>query len=313
MIITVTANPAVDAVYGLGGGLAVGGLNRAKASAIFAGGKGINVSRAVIAEGGSENVRTFCLVGGYVGHLLCDKLSGEGIAVCGIPTECETRMNVCAVSPDGDACEINAPGGPVTMAELDALADAVLDAASVGDTVILAGSVPAVSDGDGTKYWASLIPRLKGKGCTVVLDCSGKALWEAVFGENPPDFIKPNFDELCELFDIDQEMLFEPFEPVPDPVETLFEAAEDASRTAAGHGVSVLATLGSHGSVFTSAENPSEHIRQMPVPVSRVSNIKGAGDTFLGVFVHRYFVEKNDIKSSLAAAAQAAADHVAGK
>jgi len=314
MIITVTANPAVDVVYGLGCGLDVGGLNRAVRSEIFAGGKGINVSRAVIAEAGaSDQVRTFALVGGYTGRLLTEKLRDEGINLMGISTLCETRMNVCAVSSDGDACEINAPGGPVTSAELDAFGEAVVNTASFGDTVILAGSIPLVSDGDGRDYWAALIPKLKGKGCTVILDCSGEAMRRAVFGENPPDFIKPNLDELCELLGIDTKALFKPSDNEHEGAETLFKTAENASSHLAERGISVLVTLGEQGSLFTDAKNPREHIRQNVVSVDRVTNIKGAGDTFLGTFAYHRFILQDDIKTSLSQSAKSAAYHVAGE
>lgn len=312
MIITVTANPAVDIVYGLSGVLDPFGLNRAKDSAIFAGGKGINVSRAILACGGGDCIATICLTGGNAGRLLTEKLAGEGIVINAIPTFCETRVNVCAVSSNGEACEINAPGGPVTSAELDAFSHVILHSASFGDTVILAGSLPVMSDGDGKDYWASMIPRLKEKGCTVILDCSGEALRRAVFGKTPPDYIKPNLNELCELLEIDTKGLLESVESEVDGKEILFKTAENASKTLAERGISVLVTLGSIGSVFTSAKNPTEHIRQNSVPVSRVTNIKGAGDTFLGTFAYHYFVQNCDVQSSLASAAQAAADHVAG-
>ena len=317
MIITVTANPAVDAVYGLGCGLAVGGLNRAVRSEIFAGGKGINVSRAVISAGGCDHVRTFALVGGYTGRLLTEKLGGEGIDLVGIPTSCETRMNVCAVSQNGDACEINAPGGPVTSRELAALTEAVVECAGAGDTVILAGSIPTCADGDSVGYWASLIPPLKAKGCAVILDCSGEGLKRAVMGDCPPDMIKPNLDELCELCRIDTDSLSVSDESKPEgaekTAENVFETAETASEELAARGISVLATLGSLGAVFTSSDDPKMHIRQKSTPVPHVANVKGAGDTYLGTFTYHRFIQNEDIQTSLSKAAQSAADHVAGK
>lgn len=317
MIITVTANPAVDVVYGLGNVLAVGGLNRAVRSEIFAGGKGINVSRAVITAGGCDRVRTFALVGGYTGRLLTDILGGEGIDLMGIPTECETRMNVCAVSPDGDACEINAPGGPVTTRDLAALTEAVVGCAGAGDTVILAGSIPPCADGDSVGYWASLIPPLKAKGCTVILDCSGEGLKRAVMGDCPPDMIKPNLDELCELCRIDTGTLSKSDESKPEEcektAENVFVTAETASEELSVRGISVLATLGSLGAVFTSSDDPKTHIRQKSTPVPHVANVKGAGDTYLGTFTYHRFIQNEDIPTSLSQAAQAAAHHVAGK
>jgi len=310
MIITVTANPAVDVVYGLSGAVDGCGLNRAKEAAVFAGGKGINVSRAVLNCGG--DVVTFALAGGYMGRLLSEKLDDEGIPLTVIPTACETRANVCAVSPEGDACEINAPGGPVTMAELAALTEAVLDRASEGDVVILSGSLPACSDGNASAYWASLIPKLKGKGCTVISDCSGEALRLAVNSDCPPDIIKPNLHELCELSKIDTNALSGGMDAQSEFFENTFRIAENASETIAKKGISVLATLGAVGSVFTPAEDPTTHIRCPAVPVSHVSNVKGAGDTFLGVFAYNRLILGREVNESLSSASHSAANHVAG-
>lgn len=315
MIITVTANPAVDVIYELGSEAAADGLNRAKGSRINAGGKGINVSRAVInaAGNGADNILcTAALLGGYAGDMLAAKLADEGIRISGIRTACETRVNVCAVSPSGEACEINAPGGPVAAAELDSLTKFAQETAGEGDIVILAGSMPRCADCDGKAYWTELIPALKAKGCTVILDCSGNALHLAVNGACPPDMIKPNLDEMCELLEMNTDDLMRFSEPGLSREETLFKCAGIASEKIASRGISVLATLGSHGAGFTPAEEPACHIRQKSYPVAHVANVKGAGDTFLGVFTYNRFVLGKDVKESLDAASRAAAAHVSG-
>lgn len=316
MIITVTANPAVDVIYELGAEAVSDGLNRAKKSQLNAGGKGINVSRAVIraaGDGADDVLCTTALLGGYAGDMLAAKLREEGISVSGIRTACETRVNICAVSPSGEACEINAPGGPVSAAELASLTEFVQKNASSGDIVILAGSLPKCADCDPKTYWTELIPSLKAKGCTVILDCSGDALRLAVNGACPPDMIKPNLDELCELLEMDTDNLMKFSEPGLSREETLFKCAEIASEKIASRGISVLATLGSHGAAFTPADDPTCHVRQKSYPVAHVANVKGAGDTFLGVFTYSRFILSKDVKESLEAASHAAAVHVSGR
>ncbi len=305
MIITVTPNPALDVIFDLGGELEPGGLNRAERSLIFPGGKGINVTRAIGGAGG-ESV-SFALLGGHVGELHEMMLSREGISVVKLPCAAETRVNVCTISKTNRSTEVNAPGGPVRAAELAALTEAVTERAATGDVVILAGSVPICYEGRSAEYWKGLIPLLRKRGCTVVLDCAGEALRLAFEGEALPHLIKPNLDELRELVP----SCFSGFsEEESAEGEILFKIVENASETIASRGVSVLCTLGALGAVYTSAEAPTEHIRQPAVPVSRVANIKGAGDTFLGVFAHRHFILNETIEASLAHAAKAASDHV---
>lgn len=316
MILTVTANPAVDVIYELGAEVVSDGLNRARGSQVHAGGKGINVSRAIADAAGSRTdsvLRTAALLGGHTGKLFAAKLKDEGIAVSRIRTACETRINVCAVSPAGDACEINGPGGPVTADELAALTEFIKNTVHSGDIVILAGSLPRCVEDRGAYYWAELIPGLKKRGCTVILDCSGAALNLAVNGGCPPDIIKPNLDELCELLAIPPDVFMKSADGEADTEEILFRRAESASEKIAERGISVLATLGSHGAVFTPAGEPTCHIRQKSYPVSHVANVKGAGDTFLGVFTYNRFLLQKEVKESLDAASRAAAAHVCGK
>lgn len=316
MILTVTANPAVDVIYELGAEIADNGLNRAKKAQINAGGKGINVSRAIFSAAGSGVCSVLCtaaLLGGHTGELFAAKLRDEGMAVSEIRTACETRINVCAVSPTGEACEINAPGGPVTADELASLTEFAENTVRSGDIVILAGSMPKCTNRDGTAYWAEFISVLKARGCTVILDCSGAALSHAVNGACPPDMIKPNLDELCELLALHPDTFMKSADCGLDPEEILFQRAENASEIIARRGISVLATLGSHGAVFTPAGDPTCHVRQKSYPVSHVFNVKGAGDTFLGVFAYNRFLLKKDIKESLDAASHAAAEYIGGE
>lgn len=302
MIITATANPALDVIYELNDELRADGLNRASATSLRAGGKGINATRAILRDGCSEVCAT-ALLGGATGELFVGRLAEEGIVVEGISAAFATRVNVCAVSPAGEACEINAPGGPATTAELAAFGDFILNRASLGDVAILSGSLPPVADVDATSFYAELISALKKKGCATILDCSGEALRLAVNGENPPDAIKPNLEELCELCGARADEATD--------TEELFRFAEKASAGIAERGISVLATLGARGSVWTPAGGGAP-IRQRSYPVARATNVKGAGDTFLGVFAHRYWLRKEAVGDALDAASRAAAAHVGG-
>jgi len=180
-----------------------------------------------------------------------------------------------------------------------------VEKASFGDVVILAGSLPKCDNYDKNLFLTNFISDLKSKGCKVILDCSGDALRASVEGSCPPDIIKPNF---CELIELVPELSNEDL----SDEDKVFEITEKVCEKIAKKGISVLATLGSAGALYTSSNAPSVHIRQKSFHVDHISNIKGAGDTFLGTFVYHKFILNNDEKTSMNHAAKAAADHVGG-
>lgn len=88
---TITLNPAVDRTEYLRE-FAAGGLNRPYRTVISAGGKGINLSRALNAL--SAKVNTISFAGGKTGEILSELLEKEGLAARLLPSAFETRMAV---------------------------------------------------------------------------------------------------------------------------------------------------------------------------------------------------------------------------
>ncbi len=289
MIYTLTLSPAIDVTYSIGAEIKPG-LNRAKSFEVSAGGKGINVSRAIVREaercGGESGVCAVFPSGGRTGALLQGMLSGEGIPSAIVETAAECRINMSALAPSGDDIEINARGAELTSSELLELEDKL--SALPGDIVAICGSCPAGVSAD---YPAKLIEKLKARGVTTVLDCDGEALRCAVASDTPPDFIKPNAAELTALCDA---------LGVPCGGDEIVKYTKN--RTA------VIATYGAEGAVLSMAGGD---IRVPCTPVTPV-RIKGAGDTLLGAFLYRKFVLCEADEAALSAAVEVAGEYVGG-
>lgn len=121
MIITLSPSPSLDRTYPLDGFI-FGAVNRARATTVEASGKGVNVSRA-LAGAGTPTVAVLPL-GGAEGAQLASLLHAEGIATASVPVTEPTRTNITLALP-GDTTKVNAPAGPLTIADQEALLDAL--------------------------------------------------------------------------------------------------------------------------------------------------------------------------------------------
>ncbi len=290
-IYTLTLSPAIDVTYAIGGEIKPG-LNRAQSFALTAGGKGINVARAIVREsercGVEADVRAVFPAGGVTGEMLSSILTGEGLPCERVRTEADCRVNVSAIPTSGEDIEINARGAAITAAEL-CLIEEKLEPAVSGDIVAICGSCPA---GVSTDYPAKLIRKLRERGVICVLDCDGEALRCAVASDVPPDFIKPNKPELIELC---------------KSLGIQYGGGEVARFTK-----NKTVTVATYGALGVSLSTADGDIRVSCVPVNPV-RIKGAGDTLLGAFLYHKFVLREADEAALAAAVAVAGEYVSGK
>ena len=98
MIVTVTLNPSLDRAIEVGR-LVRGEVIRAAATRLDPGGKGVNVSRALLANGVAS--LAVMPVGGVEGVQLVRLLEAEGVDVRSVPIAGLTRSNVTLAEPDG--------------------------------------------------------------------------------------------------------------------------------------------------------------------------------------------------------------------
>jgi 1-phosphofructokinase len=189
MIITVTLNPSLDRTVEVDD-LVRGRVLRAKGTHLHPGGKGVNVTRALLANGVPS--RAVLPVAGADGEQLIALLAADHVDTVVVPVSGRTRSNITIAESDGTVTKINEPGAALTTAELDVILARVLADAVPGSWVVLCGSLPP---GVPVDQYARMTRALVQAGLQVAVDTSGPALASAV--EAGPDLIKPNAEELA--------------------------------------------------------------------------------------------------------------------
>jgi 1-phosphofructokinase len=190
MIVTVTLNPSLDRTIELDR-LARGRVQRVTAARLDPGGKGVNVARALLANG--VPTRAVVPIAGVEGDQLVGLLEHEGVDVAVVPVLGHTRSNITIAEADGTVTKLNEPGASLCAVDLEALAGKVLAAAAPGSWVVLCGSLPP---GLRAEAYATLTHRFVAAGLRVVVDTSGPAFRAAV--AVGPELVKPNAEELAE-------------------------------------------------------------------------------------------------------------------
>ena len=191
MIYTVTLNPSLDYVVQVKD-FRVGAVNRTGGEAIFAGGKGINVSLMLKTLGCETKALGF--LAGFTGEEIRRLLSEEGLKEGFLFVENGfSRINIKLKS--GEETEINGAGPVISLAEKEALLGNLEKMVSDGDTLVLSGSAPRSLPSD---IYAEMIRRVSAKRVHVVADVSGALLKDVL--PLRPFLIKPNHHELGEFF-----------------------------------------------------------------------------------------------------------------
>jgi 1-phosphofructokinase family hexose kinase len=192
MIVTVTLNAALDRTLSVPN-FTLGRRHRAVDSTTMAGGKGVNVARALKTLG--QPVIATGVAGGHTGTRIIEQLTGEAILNDFVRIQGESRTSTAVVDPtSGAQTEINERGPSVAQAEFDLFVDKLLYLAKGAGVMVFCGSLPA---GVPVDAYARLVKELKSIGVTTVLDSEGEPLRGAVRAE--PDVVTPNVLEAEEL------------------------------------------------------------------------------------------------------------------
>ena len=140
MIVTVTLNAAIDRTLTVPN-FQRGQRHRASAGVTLAGGKGINVARALKALG--MPVVATGLVGGTTGTRIVEELTTEAILNDFVRIEGESRTSTAVVDPAGGTyTEINEWGPAVSPEELETLLEKLRYLTQGAELVVFAGSLP---------------------------------------------------------------------------------------------------------------------------------------------------------------------------
>lgn len=259
MIYTMTLSPAVDKTV-LIPGFRPGQVNRILSAHVEAGGKGINVARAI--AGMDVPCLALGVAGGDMGAWLSNRLTVTGIPHDFVMVDAPTRTNLKVIDPDtGQTTDINEPGAPLPQ---QALAEALARAATLagtGDHLVLSGSLP-----QGTPMAAivTFMHQLCARGVHVSLDAEGALLGQGLTVR--PFLIKPNQKEFSDLAGL--------------ALLTPGDIAVQAARMARD-GTRVAVSMGEQGAVYA---GPEGIFHVYGVPVKAFSTV-GAGDTMLASLV----------------------------
>lgn len=256
MIYTVTLNPSIDYVMEVAN-YQSGMTNRARKAIAYPGGKGINVSRILMANGVEATALGF--LGGYTGEFISRTLDGLGLKTKFTPIADTTRINVKLKGQS--ETEINAPGPVVTMAEWEGFKQ-VFHQLTPADIVIFSGSAPSSLPAGS---YDELIALVLEKQARFVIDTTGDDLQRALPAK--PILVKPNRDEVQALFNL---------------ADTSMPSLQAAGRQLIDAGAqNAIISLGGDGALLFTAE----HTYFARPIVGQVKNSVGAGDSMIGGFV----------------------------
>jgi 1-phosphofructokinase/tagatose 6-phosphate kinase len=192
MIITVTLNAAIDKTLAVPN-FRLGRRHRAVEQTSMAGGKGVNVARALKRLG--QPVIATGVAGGPTGTRIIEQLTEEAILNDFVRIREESRTSTAVVDPTtGEQTEINERGPAVSEAELDLFVDKLLYLAKGAAVCIFSGSLPR---GVPDELYARLIAEINRLGVLTVLDAEGEALRLGTRAE--PGIVSPNEPEAEEL------------------------------------------------------------------------------------------------------------------
>jgi 6-phosphofructokinase 2 len=188
LIVTITLNPSLDQHITVDG-LVIDGTNRWSRLHRYAGGKGIDVSRAIHEMGGKTIAYGF--IGGPVGRAVEILLDEEDVPFSFTPIHRETRTNfIITDSRTWRQTRIDAPGPRISKEEFERFQRKMLRIRPSPDLIVMGGSLPPGIPND---VYYSMIMEAKTFGVRVILDSEGQWLAEGIKAK--PYLVKPNVTE----------------------------------------------------------------------------------------------------------------------
>jgi 1-phosphofructokinase/tagatose 6-phosphate kinase len=263
VILTVTLNAAIDRTVAVPN-FRLGHRHRAVESRTVAGGKGINVARALSLLGRPVIATGF--VGGPTGARVLEELREESVLTDFTRIASETRINLAVIDPtSGEQTEINERGPAVSPEEVKRLFERIGYLADGARICVLAGSVPP---GAGDDLYARLVTDLGRRGVTVVLDAEGEAMLAGV--RAGASMVTPNELEAEELV-----------------------GQEFSDRGDLAHGLAELVRLGAveasitrpDGCVASVGEGAERRLLEVHTESLEAVSTVGSGDAFLAGYV----------------------------
>ena len=263
MIVTVTMNAAIDRTL-LVPNFQLGQRHRASSAISSAGGKGINVARALKRFG----IPVVCagLAGGRTGVQIVERLTSEGLLNDFVRIRGESRASTAVVDPTSNAVtEINEYGPEVEEHELAILRDKLVYLTRGAEFVVFSGSLPRGVD---DAFYLEAIREANRRGVPTVLDSEGEPLRLGLEGE--PYLVSPNAAEA-------EQLVGHEFSGEEDFVAALDEIADLGARN-------VIVTHGGGCYALFREDRHEVRLRAAAPTLEPISPI-GSGDVLLAGFL----------------------------
>jgi 1-phosphofructokinase len=256
----VTPNPSLDHTVEIPV-LVRGEVQRTSHALVEAGGKGVNVARALAKHG---HQTTAILPAGDDAQRMIGLLTPQQVSTIAVPISGAIRTNIAVVEQDGTTTKLNEPGATLAPGEVDALISAVEQALTDRPSwLVAAGSLPAGAPDD---FYAQVTRAAVAAGVPVAIDTSGPALAAAI--DAGATVVKPNLEEL-------EEVLGRDLVTVGDVIDAAAELRDRGTKD-------LLVSLGGHGALLITAEGSWWAGGPPLIPRSTV----GAGDCTLSGYLH---------------------------
>ena len=232
--------------------------NLASITSLDAGGKGVNISRALV-ENGIDNL-ALVVLGEENGASFASSLKADGMKLAEIYVDGRIRENITLHTNNAPETRISFSGFVATDALIDKVEELLCDVDS--DTVVtLTGSNPK---GITIERVMTMVKNFQAKGAKVIID-SRSFSKDNLFASNPW-LIKPNEEEISMYTDIEV---------------TDFASAAIAAKQIRAMGVENVMISSSKGAVLACAEGTFVAY----APKIKVASTIGAGDSSIAGFL----------------------------
>ncbi len=259
MIVTLTANPAIDRTFTVDR-LVFEDRAYILSTTESAGGRGINASYVLHSFG--AKTLAILVSGGANGERLEELLSTAGFPIEVVRISREIRTNLTISDQQGLTVKLNELGPAIGESELELIERAVANRLGEAEWLMICGSIPPGVTPD---FYCRLIEKARAQKVKTLLDTDGDALLRGI--EAGPTIVKPNQQEAERLLN--------------RALITRAHFREAVSRIKQMGAESVMLSLGSRGVV---AANSDGIIEAVPPRIDALCPI-GAGDASAAAFV----------------------------
>lgn len=260
MITTLSLNPSLDYIVDIED-FNIGKINRTKSEYMLPGGKGLNVSQVLKNLGMESTALGF--VSGFTGKELIRML--DELQVTNKMIEVENGLTRINLKVRGDIeTAINGMGPIVTNEDFDKVITE-LEKLAEGDILILSGNVARNMKEDSYR----IIMNRVSDSVKIVVDATKDQLMNVA--DLKPFLIKPNHEELGELFNVE--------------IKDKHTAGEYAKLLQKKGFRNILVSMGGEGAVLLTETGTVYHAN---APSGKLVNSVGAGDSMVAGFIYGY-------------------------